>query len=301
MRCAASRRKQLAASVIVDQHSASGLEGRSHRLLTDGGPLITKEQNMSRYPAIVVASLFVAMISAFSQADAAPNTSEIISAAIADPGRPAADRKQDANRKPLEVLEFAGVKPGDRVADFIPGGGYVTRLFSKIVGKKGHVYAVVPEEFFSMRANADAAVKAIAADKEYANVTVLKEPAERFSAPEKLDMVWTSMNYHDLHDKFLGPVDMAVLNKKIFNTLKPGGIYLVLDHAAAAGSGLRDTETLHRIDPAAVKKEVLAAGFVLDAESDILHNPEDDHSAKIFDPAIRGRTDKFIFRFRKPN
>jgi predicted methyltransferase len=255
---------------------------------------------MSRYPALVVASLFVAMISTFSQVNAAPSVSEIISAAIADPGRPAADRKQDANRKPLQVLEFAGVKPGDRVADFIPGGGYVTRLFSKIVGKSGHVYAVVPEEFFKMRANADAAVKAIAADKEYSNVTVLKEPAERFSAPEKLDMVWTSMNYHDLHDKFLGPVNLAVLNKRIFNALKPGGIYLVLDHAAAAGSGLRDTNTLHRIDPAAVKEEVLAAGFVLDGESDVLHNPQDDHTAKVFDPAIRGKTDKFIFRFRKP-
>ena len=255
---------------------------------------------MSRHPVIVVASLFVAMISAFNQVNAAPSVSEIISAAIADPGRPAADRKQDANRKPLQVLEFAGVKPGDRVADYIPGGGYVTRLFSKIVGKSGHVYAVVPEEFFSMRANADAAVRAIAADKEYSNVTVLKEPAERFSAPEKLDMVWTSMNYHDLHDAFLGPVNLAVLNKRIFNALKPGGIYLVLDHAAAAGSGLRDTNTLHRIDPAAVKKEVLAAGFVLDGESDVLHNPQDDHTAKVFDPAIRGRTDKFIFRFRKP-
>lgn len=255
---------------------------------------------MSRYPAIVIAGLFMAVIGAFSQASAAPNVSAVISSAIADPARPAADREQDANRKPLEVLEFAGVKPGDRVADFIPGGGYVTRLFSKIVGKTGHVYAVVPEEFFAMRADADAAVKAIAADREYSNVTALREPAERFSAPEKLDMVWTSMNYHDLHDKFLGPVDMAVLNKKIFNALKPGGIYLVLDHAAAAGSGLRDTETLHRIDPAAVKKEVLAAGFVLDAESDVLRNPKDDHTAKIFDPAIRGKTDKFIFKFRKP-
>ena len=91
-----------------------------------------------------------------------------------------------------------------------------------------------------------------------------------------------------------------MLNKAIYDALKPGGIYLVLDHAAAAGSGLRDTETLHRIDPAAVKKEVLAAGFVLDGESDVLHNPQDDHTAKVFDPAIRGKTDKFIFRFRKP-
>jgi len=239
----------------------------------------------------------VTVISVFSQASAAADVSAVISAAIADPARPAADRKQDENRKPLAVLEFAGVKPGDRVADFIPGGGYVTRLFSKIVGKSGHVYAVVPQE---LRKNAAAKVKAIAADPAYSNVTVLREPVNDFKAPEKLDMVWTSMNYHDLHDKFLGPADMAVLNKNIFAALKPGGIYLVLDHAAAAGSGLRDTATLHRIDPAAVKKEVLAAGFVLDGESDVLHNPNDDHTAKVFNPAIRGKTDKFIFKFRKP-
>ena len=254
---------------------------------------------MSRYPAINV-SLFLAAITLFGQAAAAQTTHDVIAAAVADPARPDSDRQQDANRKPLEVLEFAGVKPGDRVADFIPGGGYVTRLFSKIVGPKGHVYAVVPEELFAMKADADAKVKAIAADPAYSNVTVLREPVNDFKAPEKLDMVWTSMNYHDLHDKFFGPADLAVLNKKIFNTLKPGGIYLVLDHAAASGSGLRDTETLHRIDPEEVKKEVLAAGFVLDAQSDVLHNPDDAHTAKVFDPAIRGKTDKFIFKFRKP-
>ena len=255
---------------------------------------------MSRYTSLVAASLLVVALGAASQASAAPATSAVISAAIDDPARPAADREQDANRKPLQVLEFTGVKPGDRVADFIPGGGYVTRLFSKIVGKNGHVYAVVPEELVKMRDTADASVKAIAADPGYANVTVLREPVNDFKAPEKLDLVWTSMNYHDLHDKFLGPADMAALNKAIYAALKPGGIYLVLDHAAAAGSGLRDTNTLHRIDPAAVKKEVLAAGFVLDAQSDVLHNPKDDHTAKVFDPAIRGKTDKFIFKFRKP-
>jgi len=112
--------------------------------------------------------------------------------------------------------------------------------------------------------------------------------------------VWTSMNYHDLHDKFLGPADVAALNKSIFDALKPGGVYLVLDHAAEAGSGLRDTETLHRIDPAVVEKAVTAAGFVLEAQSDELKNPDDDYTMKVFNPAIRGRTDKFIFKFRKP-
>lgn len=255
---------------------------------------------MFRYPTLVLVSLFLAAIGPLSQTSAAQTAPAVISAAIADPARPDSDRQQDANRKPLEILTFAGVKPGDRVADFIPGGGYVTRLFSKIVGQKGHVYAVVPEELFNMKEGADAAVKAIAADPAYSNVTVLKVAVGRFATPEKLDMVWTSMNYHDLHDTFFGPADMAVLNKAVYNALKPGGIYLVLDHAAAPGSGLRDTDTLHRIDPEAVKKEVLAAGFALDAESDVLHNPNDDHTAKIFDPAIRGKTDKFILRFRKP-
>jgi predicted methyltransferase len=144
------------------------------------------------------------------------------------------------------------------------------------------------------------AVKAIAADPAYSNVTVLHAPVNRFSVPEPLDLVWTSMNYHDLHLEFFGPADLAAVNKAIFAALKPGGIYLVLDHAAAAGSGLRDAGTLHRIDPEVVKREVLAAGFVLDAESDALRNPADDHSRKVFDEAVRGKTDKFIFRFRKP-
>lgn len=223
-----------------------------------------------------------------------------IRAAIANPARPAADRAQDANRKPQAVLEFSGVKPGDRVADLIPGGGYVTRLFSTIVGKHGHVYAVVPKELTDMHADAAAPVEKIAANPAYPNVSVLVEPVADFHAPKPLDMVWTSMNYHDLHDKFFGPADMGKVNKAIFDALKPGGIYLVLDHAAAPGSGIRDTGTLHRIDPAVVKKEVEAAGFVLEARSDVLHNPKDTHRLKVFNPAIRGKTDKFIFRFRKP-
>lgn len=255
---------------------------------------------MLRHSSLMLAGIFLAM-SALIRANAAAQVDPaIISAAIANPARPEGDRKQDANRKPLEVLEFTGVKPGDRVADFIPGGGYVTRLFSAIVGERGHVYAIVPEELFKMKKNPDAAVQAIAVDPAYSNVTVLREPVNKFKVPEKLDMVWTSMNYHDLHDPFLGPADMATLNEAIFNALKPGGVYIVLDHAAAAGSGLRDTNTLHRIDPETVKKELLAAGFALEAKSDVLHNPADDHSAKVFDPAIRGKTDKFIFKFRKP-
>jgi predicted methyltransferase len=231
---------------------------------------------------------------------AAADAHDAIAAAIANPNRPASDTKQDADRKPAQVLEFAEVQPGAKVADFIPGGGYMTRLFSKVVGPQGHVYALVPSEILSMRKDADRAVNDIAASPDYHNITVLRQSVEAFAPPEPLDLVWTSMNYHDMHDSFFGPADLAKVNKAIFDALKPGGIYIVMDHAAAPGSGLRDTETLHRIDPAVVKKEVTAAGFVLEAESGVLHNPADKHTAKVFDPAIRGKTDKFLFRFRKP-
>ncbi|HTT82119.1 MAG TPA: class I SAM-dependent methyltransferase [Rhizomicrobium sp.] len=222
-----------------------------------------------------------------------------IAAAVADTARPEADRDRDANRKPAECLAFAGVKPGDKVADLIPGGGYFTRLFSVAVGPKGYVYAYLPSDL-DAHLKKPSPVFAIAADPHYPNVSVIHAPVAKFVAPEKLDIVWTSQNYHDLHDKFFGPADVPAVNKAIYDALKPGGIYIVLDHAAEPGSGLRDTDTLHRIDEAAVKKEVEAAGFKLVGESPILRNPLDPHTAKVFDPAIRGKTDQFILKFRKP-
>ena len=252
---------------------------------------------MFQYKTVIKTSMFLAVLILTGQTIAAESTKDAVFAAIDNPARPPADTKQDADRKPLDVLMFSGVKPGDKVADFIPGSGYMTRLFAKIVGTDGHVYAVVPEE---LKADADKSVQVIAADPLYANVTVVREPVNNFTTPEKLDMVWTSMNYHDLHDKFFGPADLSKVNKTIFDALKPGGVYLILDHTAEKGSGLRDTDTLHRIDPEAVKKEVLAAGFELADQSDVLHNPKDNHKIKVFDPSIRGKTDKFIFKFRKP-
>ncbi|HUA77038.1 MAG TPA: class I SAM-dependent methyltransferase [Acetobacteraceae bacterium] len=222
-----------------------------------------------------------------------------IAAAVADTARPEADRDRDANRKPAECLAFAGVKPGDKIADLIPGGGYFTRLFSVAVGPKGYVYAYLPSDL-DAHLKKPSPVFAIAADPHYPNVSVIHAPVAKFVAPEKLDIVWTSQNYHDLHDKFFGPADVPAVNKAIYDALKPGGIYIVLDHAAEAGSGLRDTDTLHRIDEAAVKKEVEAAGFKLVAESNVLRNPADNHTLKVFDPAIRGKTDQFILKFRKP-
>ena len=113
-------------------------------------------------------------------------------------------------------------------------------------------------------------------------------------------MVWTSENYHDLHNKIFGSPDMKAFDRAIFNALKPGGVFIVEDHAAAAGSGARDTETLHRIDPIRMQQEIEAAGFILEAHSDVLRNAADDHPRAGFDPQVRGRTDQVVLRFRRP-
>lgn len=206
----------------------------------------------------------------------------------------------DARRHGPEIVAFAGVKRGDTVIDLVPGGGYWTKLFAHAVGPSGHVYGIFPEPMAAHHGKDVDAYKALAADPAFANVSGSVEPATAIVAPSKADLVFTSQNYHDYPDPFMGPVEPAVLNKAVFDALKPGGVFLVIDHAAAAGSGLRDANTLHRIDPATVKAAVIAAGFRFEGESRVLANPADDHSLKVFDPAIRGRTDQFVYKFRKP-
>jgi predicted methyltransferase len=251
-------------------------------------------------PIILIAALaagLFAVAQAFADPPVVPAN---IAAAVADPGRPKEDTDRDALRHPAEVLAFTGVHVGDSVVDLLPGGGYFTRIFSKAVGPSGHVYAIVPQELASAYPKAVEGIKALGADPAYANVTILIEPIQAVSTPQPVDLVWTAQNYHDLHNPFGGQTaDMAKINAAVMAMLKPGGVYLVLDHAALSGSGLRDTNTLHRIDAESAKAEITAAGFVLDSTSDLLRNPGDDHSLKVFDPAIRGRTDQFIFKFRK--
>ena len=237
-----------------------------------------------------------AAVLAAAAAAAAPT---YIAAAVANPDRPDADRQRDEARKPAEVIAFAGIKPGEKVADFIPGTGYYSRIFSGVVGPKGHVYAFFPAElknFLTTPLPPDSA----APYPKFDNVTAVVTPVNDFAVSEKLDVVWLSDNYHDLHDPFFAPADVAKVNAAVFNALKPGGVYLIIDHAAAAGSALRDADTLHRIDEASVKAEVEAAGFKLAGESDALRNPADDHTLRIFDPAIRSHTDQFVLAFRKP-
>lgn len=224
-----------------------------------------------------------------------PKIPAYVATAVADPAR-AEDAKNDERRKVGELVAFSEAKPGDKVLDLIPGGGYFTRVFSKVVGAKGKVYGVWPKEYDESTDK----FQAIVNDAGYGNVELLMQPAAQLTVPQPVDVVFTSQNYHDYPDKFMGPVDLAVLNKAVFQALKPGGVYLIVDHVADAGSGLRDTETLHRIDPAIVKKQVTAAGFEYVGESSALRNPADTHKLKVFDKSIRGRTDQFVYKFRKP-
>ncbi|QUD88791.1 class I SAM-dependent methyltransferase [Phenylobacterium montanum] len=248
---------------------------------------------------LLLAATAALVIGASGAAAFAADVPANIAAAVADASRPADDKARDADRKPAEMLAFAGVKPGDKVVDFIAGKGYFTKLFSAAVGPKGVVYKYAPTEFAQF-SKTPLPANGAPGDPDRKNVIFLTSPANSFTTPEPVDIVWTSQNYHDLHDSFAKPADLALVNKAIFNALKPGGVYVVLDHAAAPGSGLAATETLHRIDPAVVKSEVEAAGFKFEGESDVLANPADDHTKKVFDPAIRGKTDQFVFKFRKP-
>jgi predicted methyltransferase len=224
-----------------------------------------------------------------------------IQTALADTRRPADQVKLDATRKPAALIAFAGVRAGDRIADFMPGNAYFTRILSDVVGSTGRVYAYIPtEQIANCPASEIAGAQSVGRDPGYANVTMLTGTLADFRMPELVDLIWTAQNYHDLHDSFLGPADMARLNKAFFNALRPGGVFLVIDHVAEKDSGIRDTETLHRIDPALLQREIEAAGFVLEGQSDVLRNAHDAHTLSVFDASIRGVTDQVVFRFRRP-
>lgn len=221
-----------------------------------------------------------------------------ITKALSDPARPAADTARDAARHPGEILALAEVKPGGAVVDYVMGGGYFTRIISGAVGPKGTVYAYQPAEFIQFMAKYGEDQKTVAAA--LSNVKPLNGPMTALDLPDDVDAVITVQNYHDMHLKPFPKDTAAKANAEIFKSLKPGGVFLVIDHAAVAGSGVTAADTLHRIDVAAVKKEVEAAGFKLEAESPLLALPSDTHTVSVFDPSIRGKTDQFILKFRKP-
>jgi len=224
-----------------------------------------------------------------------------IADAIAAPDRPDKDRARDAARKPAELIAFAGIKSGDVVVDVWPGTGYWSRIFSRIVGPKGQVFAYVPQEIAGFKSDPVGTAKAMAAEPGRGNIQVKTHPLVVDGGPANVfDVVWTFQNYHDLHDSFMKGADVEAYDRQIFNALKPGGVFVIVDHAAEAGSGLKHTEDQHRIDPAQVRAELEKAGFVFDGESKALANPADPHTALVFDPSISGKTDQFAYRFKKP-
>ena len=225
----------------------------------------------------------------------AQKVSPAIIKALADTAR-TDQQGDDARRKAAEVLAFSGVKSGNVVVDYLPGAGYWTRIFTGVVGPKGHVYAIWPA------AGAKYAEKSLPAlqARGFANVTAEVQATNLPTSPVPVDIFWTAQNYHDIPNNGAGEPALRAFDGAVFRMLKRGGTYIVIDHADAPGSGMSGTETRHRIDPAAVKAQVQAAGFKFVGESTVLRNPADDHSKPVFDPAIRGMTDQFVYKFRKP-
>ena len=216
-----------------------------------------------------------------------------IAAAVSDAGRPAADKERDANRKPGEVVAFAGVKAGMTVAELGAGGGYYTRILAKSVGAKGKVFVIYSQaQATRMKDNIDKITT------EYPNVKlVVADPTAMGSLPEKADLFWTTENYHDFHN---GPTaNIAALNKGVFDNLKPGGIFYVEDHNAADGAGLEATSKVHRMDLAIAKSELTAAGFKIEAEGTALKNPADNRAASNSESG-HFVTDRFMLRAKKP-
>jgi predicted methyltransferase len=213
-------------------------------------------------------------------------------------GTPPADALTDPSFKGPEVVAFMGLKPGAKVADIV--AGRFVRSLSQAVGPTGKVYAVMPAEVVKAHPEVVPMLTGVAAMPAYSNVVVSQPPVNTPGLPSGLDAVFIRQNYHDLYDKFMGPADVEAFNRAVYAALKPGGVYVILDHAAAPGAPMSVTETLHRIDIEAVKRDVAKAGFKFDGESKIFANAADDHSKMVFNPAIRGKTDQFLIRFRKP-
>jgi predicted methyltransferase len=215
-----------------------------------------------------------------------------IAGAIGDANRPQTDVALDARRKPAEMLTFAGIKPGDKVLELVPGRGYMTRLVAKTVGPAGHVYAANLPTF---NENFKTGVDPIIASPAYGNVSKIEQPFGELRASEPADVVWISENYHDFKNMGMFLTDTNAMDRAVFAALKPGGTFMINDYVAAAGSGARDTQSLHRIDPELIKREVMAAGFTLEAESDALMNPSDNLAARSSQGASQ-----VMLRFRKP-
>jgi predicted methyltransferase len=260
-----------------------------------------------------------------AQVGFADEPAQSVAAAIADSNRPLPDRNRDADRKPAQVIAFAGLKPGDRIGEFLPPTGYWARIFCNVVGESGKVYSAVLPSEESTDAPADPPASD-AAGAACTNVTtqVLKarnfpapelhgdsedpgwvyeyfsprQPVESYAAPEPLDMIWISDTYHALHTQSFGTPNLKFVDTALLSALKSGGALIIEDHAASAGSGARDAQTLHRVDADQVKRELVAAGFEFVGESQLLHRAKDKHSGDAY--SLGDSADRFLLKFRKP-
>lgn len=222
-----------------------------------------------------------------------PGTPANVRRAVESPDRTAEQRARDYHRKPAEILALSGIKEGDQIVEIASFGQYFTTMLSAAVGPSGHVEMLDLPYTGEM---AGAASRAFV--EKHPNATYRLENYNEVTLPQNLDSVWMVLYYHDLKPQ---GIDTAAFNRKIFNALKPGGIFLVIDHKAEDGSGWRDAGTIHRMGVDTIKQEVLAAGFELKQESDLLANPADDRTKMVFAPGTRGTTDQALFIFRKPN
>jgi len=251
--------------------------------------------------ALVVVAL--AGTSGIAWATSEPDPSVAIDTALASPDRPEADRAQDERRKAREFLEFAGIEPGMKVLDAFAAGGYYTELLSRIVGEGGSVVAYNNAAYARFAAKG---IEARYAGNRLPNVQQLTVEVDQLELPPgSLDAVFFVMSYHDLYwrpmDRSWPPTDPAQMLRKLHAALKVGGVVIVQDHVAVPGGDTAAVvDRLHRIDPEVVRRDFKAAGFALEAESPMLAHPDDDHAKQVFDPDIRGRTDQFVFRFRRP-
>jgi predicted methyltransferase len=266
------------------------------------------EPNMKTTIAV---SILAMVLSACGQQASEPATEpaapaaaavSIYAAALAHPGRPAADLEDDARRQPDKVLEFFGIAAGDTVLDLFSGGGYYTEMLSHVVGTDGHVTSHTNSVVLSFSGDE---FNARLADNRLANVDVLMaENNELELEAGRYDAVNMTLNYHDLYwvstDYGWEKIDVDQFLAELYQSLKPGGILGIVDHSAEAGAPREVGGTLHRVDPGVVLEDLENAGFVLDGESDLLRSSEDDYSINVFDEAVRGKTDRFALRFRKP-
>ena len=237
-------------------------------------------------------------VSEAAEADAAPDYASAVSA----PGREEADVKLDESRKPAEVLAFMGLETGDKVLDIFAGGGYYSEIMGRVVGPDGSVTAVNPPQFTT---SDQSKAKWAGISARQSNVTMVPSQLPDYKpSANSIDFAMLHLIYHDFYwesEKFkFEKMDPAAVLANLYAGMKPGGIVAVIDHVGSPGDTRAVVEKTHRIDPATARSDFLKAGFVLDGESEMFTNPEDDPEINVFDPAVRGKTARFVMRFRKP-